>query len=131
MERREVVDPTTNEIARRTVDAAFLVHRALGPGLLESVYEECLAAELDQAGLPYQRQVALPVIYKHLKLGAGFRIDLLVDRCVIVDIKAVETLAPLHTAQVLTYLRLSQRQLGYLMNFNVAQLKDGLKRLVL
>lgn len=125
------IPTATEQIARRAIEAAFVVHRALGPGLLESVYEECVACELDHLGLSFQRQLPLPVIYRHLKLEAGFRLDFLVERRVVLEVKAVERLAPVHTAQLLTYLRLSESRLGFLINFNVARLKDGLKRLVI
>jgi GxxExxY protein len=113
------------------LDAAFAVHRTLGPGLLESTYEICLEHELCLRGHEVQRQVALPVVYDTIKLDAGYRIDLLIDGAVIVEVKSVETLAPVHEAQVLTYLKLSSRRLGYLINFNVALLKQGIKRMIL
>lgn len=128
--RAEVVDAVTNEIARRAIDCAFAVHRALGPGLLESVYEACLACELGHAGLQYRRQFPLPVVYRELELEAGYRLDLLVENRIVIEIKAVEAIAPVHVAQTLTYLRLSGCKLGYLINFNVSMLKDGIKRLV-
>ena len=109
----------TEEIARAVVDAAIQVHRTLGPGLLESVYEVCLAHELEQRGRAVVRQAALPVVYKTVRLEAGYRVDLIVDDHVVVEIKAVEALAPVHEAQLLTYLRLSERRLGFLINFNV------------
>ena len=121
----------THEIATRVLDAAFAVHRTLGPGLLESTYEICLEHELRQRGHDVQRQVALPVVYDTIKLDAGYRIDLIVDREVIVEVKSVEALAPVHEAQVLTYLKLSERRLGYLINFNVALLKQGIRRMIL
>jgi len=105
--------------------------RALGPGLLESAYEHCLAHELLTRGVPFERQVPLPIAYKGTRLDAGYRIDLLVEGVVVVEIKAVEALSRLHEAQVLTYLRLSGRRVGLLMNFNVEVLKHGLRRLVL
>jgi GxxExxY protein len=117
--------------ARACVDAAFAVHRTLGPGLLESVYETCLEHELLQRGHAVRRQQALPVVYQDLKLEGGYRVDLIVDDLVLIEVKAVEALAPVHTAQVLTYLRLSGLRLGLLMNFNVALLKEGLRRIVL
>lgn len=122
---------TANAISRRVLDAAMKVHTALGPGLLESAYEACLAQELKTAGLSVQTQVPLPVVYDGLKLEIGYRIDLLVDDLVVVEVKSVEALAPIHHAQVLTYLRLSGRSLGLLINFNVVHLKDGIKRFVM
>ena len=121
----------TEEIARAVVDAAIQVHRTLGPGLLESVYEVCLAHELEQRGRSVVRQAALPVVYKTVRLEAGYRVDLIVDDHVVVEIKAVEALAPVHEAQLLTYLRLSERRLGFLINFNVVLLKQGIKRMIL
>src|SRR5271157_4393182 len=106
-------------IAREIVDAAFAVHSALGPGLLESVYEPCLAYELETRHLVVQRQVTLPVFYRDLRLDAGFRMDLVVGGLVVVEIKAIERLLPIHEAQLLTYLKLSGHKLGLLINFNV------------
>lgn len=121
----------TEEIASGVLGAAFAVHKTLGPGLLESVYEVCLAHELEQRGHRVLRQVALPVTYEAIKLEAGYRIDLMVDGVVIVEVKAAEALAPVNEAQVLTYLKLSERRLGFLINFNVALLKQGIKRIIL
>ena len=109
-----------NEIGDRVIGCAIEVHKALGPGLLESVYESCLALELTEAGLAYDRQLSLPVKYKHLIIEAGYRLDLLVEGRVIVEIKAIEAVAPVHRAQLLSYLRLGDFRLGYLLNFNVA-----------
>ncbi len=119
-----------NEISGQVVDAAFAVHSALGPGLLESVYEQCLAYELESRGIQVERQVALPVIYRDIRLDAGFRLDLLVQDAVVVEIKATEKLMPVHEAQLLTYLKLSRYRLGLLINFNVPLLKYGIKRLI-
>lgn len=127
----ETVSPEVNAVGRAVMDAAFNVHRELGPGLLESVYELCLAEELTRAGCSVERQVAIPVRYKDAQFEAGFRLDLLVDRKVVVEIKSIDALASIHTAQVLTYLRFSQLRLGYLINFNTPRLKDGFRRLVL
>lgn len=113
------------------VEAALRVHRALGPGLLESVYEVCLAHELVRTGCVTERQVPLPVVYDTMKLNAGYRLDLLVNDVVIVEVKSLEALAPVHEAQLLTYLKLSGRRLGFLINFNVALLKQGIKRMIL
>jgi GxxExxY protein len=109
----------------------FAVHKTLGPGLLESTYEVCLAHELERRGLAVSKQVGLPVVYEDVRMDVGYRIDLLVDERVIVEVKSVEAIAPVHEAQILTYLRLSGRRLGFLINFNVALLKQGLRRVVL
>jgi GxxExxY protein len=119
-----------NEIATKIIGASIEVHKQIGPGLLESTYETCLLYELKQLGLDTKRQLALPVIYKGVKLDAGYRIDLLVEDKVIVEIKSVEALANIHTAQLLTYLRLKQLKLGLLINFNSVLIKNGLKRIV-
>jgi GxxExxY protein len=131
MEPKETVDAEVDRIARLVVNAAFKVHVALGPGLLESIYETCLAYELRKQGLRVRTQIALPVIYEELTLEGGFRIDLLVAECLIVELKAVETLLPVHEAQVLTYLKLSGHRLGLLINFNVPRIKNGIRRLIL
>ncbi len=125
------IPPETNEIARQIVDAAYAVHTALGPGLLESVYEVCLAHELRKRGLTVRQQVVLPVHYDGVRLDAGLRLDLLVNNAVIVEIKAVENLLPVHKAQVLTYLKLTGCRLALLINFNVPVIKEGLHRLAL
>jgi len=127
-------DPVPAEVervAKLIVDAAFQVHKELGPGLLESVYETCLAYELDHRGVKVERQVALPITYKGVRLDAGLRLDMLVESSVIVELKAVETMIPLFDAQLLTYLKLTQKRLGLLINFNVPLIKDGIKRVVL
>ncbi|MCH7399175.1 GxxExxY protein [Belliella sp. DSM 107340] len=121
---------TENEISQKIVGAAIEVHKQLGPGLLESSYEVCLAYELRQLGLNIQTQVTLPVIYKEVQLNAGYRIDILVENKVIIEIKAVDALADIHTAQILTYLRLKDLKLGLLINFNSVRVIDGLKRIV-
>ncbi|HYF24074.1 MAG TPA: GxxExxY protein [Caulobacteraceae bacterium] len=120
-----------DRIGRAVLDAAFRVHKALGPGLLETVYEQCLAEELRQAGLHVERQVAVPVAYGSVRMQVGYRIDLLVAGSVVVEVKSVDALAPVHVAQVLTYLRFSERRLGYLINFNSGLLKNGVRRVVL
>lgn len=120
-----------NEIGTLILDAAFKVHTELGPGLLESTYEACLCYECREMGMFIETQVPLPVIYKDVKLDCGYRIDLLAEKKVIVEIKSVESLNDVHLAQVLTYLKLSRCKLGYLINFNVAKLKTGVKRVVL
>jgi len=123
-------DNSEEAIGKVIVSEALKVHSALGCGLLESAYEVCLAYELAQQGLDVQRQVSLPVIYKGEKLDAGYRLDLLVENSVVVELKAVDKLLPLHTAQVLSYLKLSGCRLGYLLNFNVIHMRDGIKRIV-
>ena len=120
---------TENEIARMVLDAAFKVHTNLGPGLLESVYEAVLAYELTKRGLAVRRQVPIPIRYEGLSFEEGFRADLLAGDCVIVELKSVEALAPVHGKQVLTQLRLSGHRLGLLINFGEVHLKDGIKRI--
>lgn len=120
-------DPLSNQV----IGAALEVHRALGPGLLESVYEQALAYELGLNSLQVETQVPLPVTYKNARLDCGFRLDLLVNSELVIELKAVESLLPIHEAQLLTYLKLSGRKTGLLINFNVPLLKQGLKRLVL
>lgn len=119
-----------NEISSKIIGAAIEVHKQLGPGLLESTYETCLAYELKQMGLDVKQQQALPVVYKEVKLDAGYRIDLLIENKVIIEIKSVEALADIHTAQLLTYLKLKDLKLGLLINFNSVRVIDGLKRIV-
>ncbi len=119
------------EIYKKVLDCSFKVHTALGPGLLESAYEECLFYELIKTGFNVEKQKALPLIYKEVKLDAGYRIDLMVENSIIIEIKAVESFTDLHLAQVLTYLKLSNCKLGLLVNFNVRHLKDGIKRVIL
>lgn len=119
------------ELTGEIVGAAIEVHRVLGPGLLESAYEECLCRELELRQVRFQRQVALPVSYRGLQLDCGYRLDLVVEEKVVLEIKAVESLAPTHQAQLLTYLKLSGLRAGLLMNFNVVLMKDGIKRIVL
>jgi GxxExxY protein len=122
---------TDDELTEAIIGAAIEVHRIMGPGLLESAYEECLAHELALRGIPFQRQLEAPVVYKGTRLDCGFRMDLLIDGRIIVEIKAVESLNPVHMAQVLTYLRLTPSQIALLINFNVRLLKNGIKRVVL
>lgn len=118
------------KVFKKVLDCSFQVHIGLGPGLLESAYEECLYYELQQSGLEVEKQIPLPLVYKDVKLNAGYRIDLLVENKVIVEIKSVESLADIHMAQILTYLKLSGCKLGLLVNFNVRHLKDGIKRVI-
>lgn len=121
---------TENEIAAAVVDAAFKIHTTLGPGLLESVYEAVLDFELQRRGLRVARQVGLPVHYEGVKLELGFRIDLIINHKLIVEVKSVEALAPVHKKQLLTYLRLTDLRLGLLINFNVERIKNGIQRVV-
>ena len=126
---REPISEELDKIARTVVDAAFTVHSKLGPGLLESVYEACLTHELEKRELIVERQLVLPVHYDGIKLDAGLRIDLLIGKSLIIELKAVETLLPVHKAQLLTYLKLTGLRLGFLINFNVPVIKDGIIRL--
>jgi GxxExxY protein len=119
-----------NEITEKVIGSAIEVHRHLGPGLLESAYEECLCYELNQAGLRFERQVHLPIRYKGILLQSAHRMDLVVEDAVVVELKATEEMPPLYSAQILTYLRSAQKPVGLLINFNVPALKDGLKRIV-
>lgn len=118
-------------IGRKIIGCALKVHSGLGPGLLESTYEICLLHELRKQQIDVKRQLALPVRYDGLVLDAGYRIDLLVGDCVVVELKSVDQLLPLHLSQVLTYLKLSGVRLGYLLNFNVLRMKDGIRRVIL
>ncbi len=122
---------TALEVSKIILDAAFKIHTVLGPGLLESAYEACLEQELINRGLYVQTQVAVPVVYEGKKLEAGYRIDLLIDNSVIVEIKSIEAIAPIHQAQTLSYLKLSGKSLALLINFNVVHLKDGIRRFVM
>lgn len=119
-----------NQISGKIIECAIKVHRALGPGMLESAYEACLFYELHKAGLKVEKQVTLPIIYDGVKIDAGYRIDLFVKNEVIVELKAVDKLHPVHKAQLLSYLKLSNKKLGLLINFNVKRLMDGLERVV-
>ncbi len=120
-----------NKITEQIIGAAIEVHKALGPGLLESSYEECLSHELKLRSVPFERQVSLPVEYKGVKLDCGYRLDLLVSKTVVVEIKSIEAIQPIHEAQLLTYLKLGTWKLGLLINFNVPILKDGIRRRIL
>jgi GxxExxY protein len=124
-------DKEFEEISREVIGAAIEVHRALGPGLLESAYEHCLCHELKLRGINHERQVPVPVFYKGLELDCAYRLDLVVDRQLVVEIKAVDSVLPVHTAQLLTYLKLTGIRIGLLMNFHVNTLRDGIKRVVL
>jgi GxxExxY protein len=127
----EPVPAAVEQVAKAVVDGAYRVHKALGPGLLESVYEACLTHELGRRDLAVATQVALPVVYDGAQLDAGLRLDLLVADCPIVEVKSVETMNPVFKAQLLTYLKLSGRRLGLLINFNVPVIRNGIKRVVL
>lgn len=121
---------TIDQVTGRIIGCAMRVHSRLGPGLLESAYEACLAHELRQQGVEVIRQLALPVVYDGLKVDAGYRIDLLVENIVVVEVKAVEAVHPVHRAQILSYLRLSGRRVGLLLNFNVTKFRDGIERFI-
>ena len=120
-----------NEIAYKVIGAAIEVHKKLGPGLLESAYQECLFYELKELGLNVKKEVPRPIVYKEVKLNHGYRIDLLVENKLVIELKTVESLTDVHLAQVLTYLKLGEYKLGLLINFNVSKLTDGLKRVIL
>jgi GxxExxY protein len=130
MLRHTDLDEQTERIGEAIVDAAIKVHKVFGPGLLEAIYEASLARELVLRGLRVARQVQVPVSYEGADLGLGFRLDLKVEDCAVVEVKAVEALLPVHDAQVLTYLKLTDLRLGFLLNFNVPAMKAGIKRLV-
>lgn len=118
-------------LGERVIGLAIAVHRHLGPGLLESAYEECLCLELREAGIVHRRQVPLPIVYKQVRLDCGYRMDVVAENELVIEIKAVDRLMPIHDAQMLTYLRLGGYRAGLLMNFNSVLLKDGLRRIVL
>jgi GxxExxY protein len=119
------------ELTHLVIGGAMEVHRALGPGLLESAYQQCLCQELTLRQVPFARELSLPVVYKGIRVDCSYRIDLLIDEQVVVEVKAVETILPIHVAQVLTYLRLGNWKVGLLINFNVPVLKEGIRRLIL
>jgi GxxExxY protein len=121
---------TENEISGKIVDSAYRIHTSLGPGLLESVYEAALALELDQCGLRFARQKAIPVVYAQQRLEMGFRADLIVEDAVIVEIKSIDVISPVHKKVLLTYLRLTDKRVGLLLNFNVNLIKNGITRIV-
>jgi GxxExxY protein len=118
-------------VFRKVLDCSFKIHTALGPGLLESVYVECLYHELKKSGLIVEKQKPLPLVYEKVRLEAGYRIDLLVEEKIVVEIKSIDAVVDIHMAQILTYMRLSECRLGLLVNFNVVHLKDGIKRVIL
>ena len=129
-QHKETQKMDRENIFKIVLDCAFKVHSTLGPGLLESAYEECLYYELKKEGLSVDKQKALPLVYEEIRLDAGYRIDLLVENYIIVELKAVEALNEIHLAQIITYLKLSGCKLGLLVNFNVKHLKDGIKRVI-
>jgi GxxExxY protein len=122
---------TRDALTHAVIGAAIEVHRLLGPGLLESVYEECLSYELNLRGIEHGRQVALPVVYKAIKMDRGFRVDVLIPGKLVIEVKAIDAIAPIHEAQLLTYLRLTGVHVGLLLNFNVPVMREGIKRMVL
>jgi GxxExxY protein len=119
-----------NNLTSQIIGAAIEVHKILGPGLLESIYEECLCHELNLRGIAYDQQIAIPVTYKEAKLNCEYRLDVLVEKSVIIEVKSCDSLMPIHEAQVLTYLKLTGIKIGLLINFNVPVLKEGIKRIV-
>ncbi len=125
------ISARAEEVATAVVDAAIKVHRALGPGLLESAYEACLCYELSKRGIPYRRQVSLPVRYEEVFVETGFRLDILADECLIVELKSTDAIVPIHEAQLLTHLKLANVRLGFILNFNVPLMKQGIKRMVI
>ena len=125
-----MINMTENELSRIVFDAALKVHQNLGPGLLESAYEECLFYEINKTGLKVEKQKALPLIYEEIKLDIGYRVDFILENKLIVEIKAVESLADIHIAQLLTYLKLANCKLGLLINFNVEKLVSGVTHIV-
>ena len=124
------LSPDVEDLSRSLVDSAFKVHQTLGPGLLESVYEACLCVELGKRGIGYETQALVPLVYEGVKIEAGLRIDLLVEKRVILELKSVDKLLPIHQSQLLTYLKFSELRPGLLVNFNVSLIKDGITRLV-
>lgn len=130
MDARNTERQQLEEIASSVVDAALKVHSALGPGLLEDVYEKCLAMELQKRGYSVERQVTVPVEYEGAVFETGYRLDLLIDESFVVEVKAVEKMMPVHLAQILTYLRLGKMKIGLLLNFNVPRMRDGIRRVV-
>ena len=120
-----------NKITEKIIGCAIEVHKALGPGLLESAYEECLVFELQNAGLSFEKQKPVPVVYKNIKLDYGYRIDILVENTVVIELKTVDEFNPVHEAQILTYMKFAEKKIGLLINFNVTLLKNGIKRFVL
>ena len=131
MSIQEPIDELTEQVGRAVLDSAFAVHSELGPGLVESIYETCIQIELERRGVSYARQHVIPLRYRDVDAKRELRIDFLVADCVILELKAIEKLLPIHVAQLLTYMKLSGRRLGYLINFNTVHLKTGIRRVVL
>lgn len=131
VKKGEVLGLEFDALSNRTIGCAIEVHKHLGPGLLESTYAQCLAHELRMTNIPFSLQYPVPVTYKDIKLDCGYRVDLLVDNSIIVELKSVDKILPIHEAQLLTYMKLSGISIGLLMNFNVKYMKDGIKRMVL
>lgn len=127
----EPLSKKEEDIAKKIVDSAYLVHKALGPGILEKVYEACFCYELNKKGLLYKRQVDVPIVYDGLTFEEGFRLDVLIEDLVICELKAVDNMHPVWEAQILSYLKLSGKRLGFLINFNERYIKDGIKRIIL
>ncbi len=130
-EKFSPIDENTEQIAKLVVDAAFTVHKNLGPGLLEKVYEICFCHELKKRGLKYRRQVDIPIVYDNLTFDERLRLDVLVEDCIICELKALETVNPVWEAQILSHLKLTGNRLGFLINFNVPRMKNGIKRFVI
>ena len=126
----EAIPEDTELLATKVMDAAFEVHRALGPGLLESVYEKCLCHELGKLGIAYESQVCLPIKYDKIQIESGLRLDVLVNSQIVIELKTVEAILPIHIAQLHTYLKLTECRLGFIFNFNTRLLKEGIKRIV-
>ena len=127
----KIKNPQNDQLTEKVIGLAIEVHRGLGPGLLESAYEECLCYELGESGVSFERQVPLPVVYKSVELDCGYRMDIVVDNRLVLELKTVEKILPIHEAQLLTYLKLGRLQTGLILNFNTSVLKDGIRRLVL
>lgn len=125
----EAITSQINKLTEKIIGCAIEVHSAIGPGLLESAYEECLCYELAQRGIKFERQVPLPISYKNVKLDCGYKMDLVVEGLIIIEIKAVERVIPVHEAQLLSYLKLYDKKIGLLLNFHVPRLRDGIKRI--
>lgn len=126
----EPVALDVEQLVTKVMDAAFIVHRTLGPGLLESVYETCLCHELNKLNIPFERQLVLPIVYDNIKINSGLKLDLLVGNKLICELKAVDKIMPIHEAQLLTYLKLTDLRLGLILNFNVKLFKDGFRRII-
>jgi GxxExxY protein len=130
MDKPSTLSPDLEDLSRVVIDSAFKVHQALGPGLLESVYHGCLCVELSKRGISFEREAPVPIVYEGVRLEVGLRLDLLVERSLVVEIKSTEKLLPIHQSQLLTYLKLANLRLGLLINFNVDLFKQGIRRIV-